>query len=104
MEARTFREVKSFVVINVDSNIIINKTKKKELNIKKNITRLTKKNVIKELAIGLVKTGNNGTNIIKKEERRKKIMGRLTEAVKQFKEVVELRVFRNTLFYIVIKQ
>ena len=90
MEVRTFREVKSFVAINVDSNIIINKTKKKELNIKKNTTRLTKKNVIKELAIGLVKTGNNGTNIIKKEER--------TEAVKQFKEVVELREENKILY------
>jgi hypothetical protein len=95
---RTFREVKSFVAINVDSNIIINKTKKKELNIKKNTTRLTKKNVIKELAIGLVKTGNNGMNIIKKEERRKKIMGKFIEAVKQFKEVIELREENKILY------
>jgi hypothetical protein len=85
-------------VKNVDSNIIINKTKKKELNIKKIITKLTKKNAIKELAIGLVKIDNNGMNIIKREERRKKKMGKLIDAAKQFKEVVELREENKVLY------
>lgn len=37
-------------------------------------------------------------NITKREERRKKKMGKFIEAAKQFKEVVELRGFRNMLF------